>query len=90
MQCNQALQVVRNVRAHLKGSIVDEQQTNFTPYKVGKKSSSAFAPAPVKKCTPWFARFVCLANTDDQHVPSSIAHKEVLAEAGLGEKRSLT
>lgn len=87
--CSRALDVVRNVREHLRGRIVGEQKTNFAPYKIGKKRKiglPAFTP-PVKKCSPWSARFVCLANTDDQHVPCTIAPKEVLINAGLGEQK---
>lgn len=50
---------------------------------------SAFAPPPVKKVkgASWSTRFVCLANADTEHVPCTIAQKEVLVEAGLGEKK---
>lgn len=70
--------------------MVDEHRTNFAPYKIGKRrkiGTSTSLPAPVTKCTPWSARFVCLANTDAQHVPCTVAQKEVLVEAGLGEQK---
>ena len=85
MQCNRALQGVRNVRDHLRGNrALDEQKTNFAPYKLGKrKKVSTFAPPPMKKrkVASWSTRFVCLANADTEHVPCSVAQKEVLVEA---------
>ena len=87
--CNRALQVVRNVRDHLRGTrAADEQKVNFAPYKIGKKRNieSACLP-PAKKCTAWSAKFVCLADTGAQHVPTTVTQKEVLVEAGLGEKK---
>ena len=89
MQCNRALQAVCNVREHLKGKrALNEQKANFAPYKLGKRRKmSALAPPPVKKCASWSTRFVCLANTDADHVPCTVAQKEVLVEAGLGEQK---
>ena len=82
---NRALQVVRNVRDHFNGTrAADEQKVNFAPYKKRKVESASLPPS--KKCTPWSAKFVCLADTDARHIPSTVAQKEVLFEAGLGEK----
>ena len=88
--CNRALQVARSVRDHFRGARVDEQNANFAPYKVGKKrkiGASAVTINPVKKYSPWSARFVCLADTDAHNVPCTVAQKEVLVAAGLGEKK---
>lgn len=85
------MQAVRNVRHHLRGTgAVEEQRANFAPYKVGKKRkscASAAALPPSKKCTPWSAKFVCLADTNSEQVPCTVAQKETLVEAGLGERK---
>ena len=98
--CTRALQVARSVRERLRGNsstntaVAEEQRRNFAPYssnsaRKNKRSSSLLASIP-KKCktyTQWSAKFVCLANKDTHHIPSTVADKEVLVEAGLGEQK---
>ena len=59
---------------------MDEYLCNFAPKK------RDYAP-PVKEKRPiaWSARFLCLASTNAENVPSSVAQKELLVEAGLGK-----
>lgn len=47
------------------------------------KSSLPKKPKP----SSWTHKFVCLANTDDDRVPTSLYAKESLTFAGLGEKK---
>ena len=88
--CNRALQVVRTIRQRLSGNrgAYQEQQRNFAPYAKTKKGSatSSYAARP-KKCSSWSTRFVCLADKDCSQIPSSVSVKEILVEAGLGEKK---
>ena len=91
VNCDRALEVVRNVRDRLRGNTHDEQKRNFAPYGVGKKRKmgvSTFTPASRKKeCVSWSPRFVWLSDKDARSVPCTVASKEVLVEAGLGEKK---
>lgn len=76
------------MRDHFSGNrVINEQRANFAPYKVGKKRKIAVPAAPTPKRFAWAAKFVCLADTEAQHMPMTVAHKEVLVEAGLGEKK---
>ena len=70
-----------------KSDVSDEQRANFAPYKIEKKRKVG-ASTVSKKSIPWSARFVCLADTDVHYVPFTIAQREALVEAGLGEKKS--
>ena len=92
VSCNQALQLVRNVRGRLTGSgeALEEHKMNFAPYKFGKKRKNAGAMShtvPKKKCVGRSENFFCPSDRDAQQVPSSVAAREVLVEAGLGPRQ---
>ena len=83
---SRALQAVRSVRERLQA----EQRRNFQPYPrvVGRKRAAETPSTSAKKkgrC--WSPRFVCLADKNQKQVPSSVVAKEVLVQAGLGEKK---
>ena len=74
-----------------------EQRRNFEPYprtvpaaKMKKATVSEILTG--KKGTrsgrrSWSSKFVCLADKDQHHVLSSVGAKEILVQAGLGEKK---
>ena len=72
MNCDRVMQI-RNIRGHLRGRAMDEHWCNFAPYNIKKRD---YAP-PVKAKRPiaWSAKFLCLASTDAENVPSSVAQK---------------
>ena len=81
--CSRALQALRSVRQHFdrESRIENEQRKKFSPYtsvgRTGKGKGRAHS------CS--FKMF-CLSSPLDTHVPSTIAYKETLCKAGLGEK----
>ena len=89
--CNRVLAVVRGVRDRIRGDRIrgyDEHRANFAPYdsrRKGKKRAFALSQ-PSSKKNMWCTRFVCLASKDTTRVPCTVAEKEVLVQAGLGEK----
>jgi hypothetical protein len=78
------------MRERIAGEVTEEQRKNFAPYRKSscrKRKGKAPAPFHSKKPRCWSLKFVCLANKDETHVPSTVAAKEVLVQAGLGEKK---
>ena len=73
-QVSHALLAIRNAR----GKIRREQRHNFAPYSKTKQK---------QKPTCWSVKMVCLSGSKDEHTPSTAAIKEMLVEAGLGEKK---
>ena len=71
-----ALLAIRNAR----GKISCEQRHNFAPYSKIKQK---------QKVTSWSAKMVCLSGSNEEYTPSTAAIKEMLLEAGLGEKKVL-
>ncbi|XP_065895804.1 uncharacterized protein [Dysidea avara] len=81
----QAMAALRDART---GSIAVEQRHNFG----GKRRSGAAAAlrqAKRPKLSTWTHKYYCLAETDEDRVPSSSLRKNELVLAGLGE-RSVT
>lgn len=67
-----------------------EQRRNFSRYDKKKRklgtpplTSASKKKKAGKTCT---CKFMCLAKKDAQFAPSTVAEKEMLVEAGLGEK----
>ena len=89
--CSRALRVVQSVRDRLRGGQGDalhEYQKSFAPYSDGKKRKKGFSniSAPKRaKLNRWSTTFICLASKDAYQVPGTVAEKETLVEAGLGE-----
>ena len=81
--CSRALDAVRSFRHSLGGtaSVASEQRANFAPY------SQANRPTRGSKGQSWTVKLVCLSSRDAKRVPCSVAEREALAEAGLGEKK---
>lgn len=80
--CGRALEAVRSLRQRLGTArsvdVATEQKSNFAPYKActsGRKTQS------------WTIRAVCLSNKEATRVPCSVAEREILIQAGLGEKK---
>ena len=65
-------------------TVAREQRSNFTPYSTGSKKQATGRKA---KAQSWTMKMVCLARTTDDRVPSTVAAREILVEAGLGEKK---
>ena len=81
--CSRALDTMRSFRSHIGSSsdVSAEQKTNFAPYRRPKKSIVG------TKGQSWTMKVVCLASRDGTRVPCSIAEREALVQAGLGEKK---
>ena len=82
--CGVALQTLRGIRNQINATPASrrEQRNNFAPYSVQHE--------PKKKPSKphsWTTRLVCLSATTDNRVPTDPSQKELLLEAGLGEKR---
>ena len=86
--CSRAINVVRSIRERLSGNAYREHQRNFTPYDRKRKMPlSAISTTKRKKAVSWSTKFVCLASKNCCQVPGSVSEKEVLVDAGLGEKK---
>ena len=68
------------------GSIAVEQHRNFGGRRHG---GASLRPAKRPKLSTWTHKYYCLAETDDERVPSTSFKKNELVLAGLGE-RSVT
>ena len=68
------------------GSIAVEQRRNFGGRRHG---GASLRPAKRPKLSTWTHKYYCLAETDDERVPSTSFKKNELVLAGLGE-RSVT
>ena len=84
--------MVRQIRQRFRSEALEEHRKNFAPSctRDSKKRKAALTSgASVKhsKSCRWTAKFFCLANKDATHVPTTVSAKEVLVEAGLGEKK---
>ena len=67
------------LRAGASGEIAAEQKRNFSPYsKLTVRG----------KGQPWTLKVFCLSSKDATRVPCSFAEREVLVQAGLGEKKA--
>ena len=80
--CSRAIEAVRSFRVHTgdfatTSGIANEQRVNFVSYGAGKKN----------KPKNWTIKVVCLSDIDATRVPSTVARREVLVQAGLGEKK---
>ena len=79
--CSRAVQAVRSIRERLKGGsgsqAAVEQRRNFAPYN--KKGGRI-------KGKTWTLKVVCLSSRHAHRVPCSVAERETLVQAGLGEK----
>ena len=53
----------------------------FAPYQRSRVTKSK------SKAQSWAAKLVCLSSKDADHVPCTVAKREYLVEAGLGEKK---
>ena len=68
-----------------------EQRANFAPYLSGSKKkrkhgqSSLLAQKKTKRYS-WSSKFVCLANKNGSKVPCTVDEKEILVNAGRGER----
>ncbi len=56
-----------------------EQHSNFAPYSQSKAKGN--------KGPSWTVKLVCLSSKDAYRVPCSVAEREALVQAGLGEKK---
>lgn len=78
--CSRALEAVRSLRQRLgttrSQDISAEQKSNFASYK-----------ASGRKIQSWTIKVVCLGNKEATRVPCSVAEREILVQAGLGEKK---
>ena len=71
-----------------QGDALHEHQKSFAPYSDGKKRKKGFSNVSAPKhakLNHWSTTFVCLASKDAYQVPGTVAEKETLLEAGLGE-----
>ena len=80
--CSHAIEAVRSFRVRTgdfatTSGIANEQRANFASYGAGKKN----------KPKNWTIKVVCLSDVDATRVPSTDAQREVLVQAGLGEKK---
>ena len=77
---------MRSIRQRLSSSrsceIANEQKLNFAPYSKGKAVMKTS-----QKHQSWTVKLVCLSNMDATKVPCSAAERELLVQAGLGEKK---
>lgn len=76
--CSRALEAIRSVRQRLSGDTLNEQKANFAPYS--KEGNSA-------KPKAWSAKFVCLSNKEANRVPCNKYDRNLLVQAGLGDKK---
>lgn len=80
-----AISSLRSTRSDHR-SVREEQRRLF-----GGKRSATQSQLPGKtkrkKTVSWTAKFVCLSSTHDYRVPTTCAARELLANAGLGEKK---
>ena len=78
--CSRALQAIRTIRQRMPcataSAAAAEQRTNFSSYA---RSTS--------KTTSWTVKFVCLSGMDARRVPCTVTQREILVQAGLGEKK---
>ena len=79
----QAMAALRDARS---GSIAVEQRRNFRGRQHG---GAALRHAKRPKLSTWTHKYYCLAETDEERVPSTTLRKNELVLAGLGE-RSVT
>ena len=83
--CSCALQAMRSIRQRLSSlrscEIANEQKLNFAPYSKGKAVMKTS-----QKHQSWTVKLVCLSNMGATKVPCSAAERELLVQAGLGEK----
>ena len=85
---SQALQALRSVRSHFqRDAATREQRSNFAPYTTIAKGATRKGKGKKGRMQSWTVKMVCLASPTDTRVPTTIAAKEVLIEAGLGEKK---
>lgn len=87
--CRRALDAVRLVRERLEArqpsraeSVLAEQRANFSSYGSSKRSKKSTTRS---RC--WTLKAVCLSSRNACQVPCTLAQREALVEAGLGEKR---
>ncbi len=91
--CSRAVEALRSVRERLQlqegtssreqlqgGTSSTEQKANFAPYE--RKSSTG-------KHKSWTVKLVYLSSTEAKKVPCSVYARNVLASAGLGEKKTV-
>ena len=81
--CSRALQALQSVRRHFNDEGKREQRSNFAPYAIKQQASKSKAKERPRSCT---FKMVCLSSPHDDRVPSTAATKEILIEAGLGNK----
>lgn len=92
---NRALDVVRTIRQRFRsdscGDAFEEHRRNFSPYCGGSKKrqvpSSSQSGAKRNKVGQWTGKYMCLSSKDATNVPTTVGVKEMLVEAGLGEKK---
>lgn len=77
--CSRALHAIQAIRQRLGSSdVIAEQRANFAPYT--KPSTSG-------KGQNWTVKMVCLSGHNATRVPCTVADRETLVQAGLGEKK---
>lgn len=89
--CNRAINVFRSQLAQStsglgpsrSSNIYSEQRANFAAYS----RRSKFSTKGKNKSQSWTMKMVCLHSKDAITVPLSAAEKELLVEAGLGERK---
>ena len=85
--CSRALEAALSIRQRLGSAagrandVVAKQRSNFTPYTQPKKSATG------SKGYNWSVKMVCLSKKNARRVPCSVAERETLVQAGLGEKK---
>ena len=85
---SQALQALHSVRSHFqRDATAREQRSNFPPYTTTAKGATRKGKEKKGRMQSWTVKMVCLASPTDTRVPTTISAKEVLIEAGLGEKK---
>ena len=86
--CSRARDVIRSVRERLgsqrnsDSEVATEQRSNFASYSHARKPSSGSS-----KGKTWSIKVVCLSDKNASRVPCSLAEREVLVQAGLGEQK---
>ena len=74
------------LREARSGSIAVEQRRNFGGRR-HNSSTAAFRQAKRPKLNSWTHKFFCLAETEENRVPSNSVQRNELVLAGLGERK---
>lgn len=80
-----SIRQIRRVNTPLS-TCMSSNTTGFLKRKGGTNKCS-LSKKPKPKPTSWTHKFVCLANTNDDRVPTTVQAKQSLAFADLGEKK---